>query len=257
MKIVNPKVAASPPRATVKRSKVLYDRAMAIRVRVVTDFDELGGIFWEMCEKEYFRDYLDKSGNPYDSWHRFSSEDGLFESLDLKWRKADYLKSIHGKLAVELEIPREEYREIGWSKTKEIVPVVTKKNVKHWLKTAAEPGMTTAKLHAKVREAQGKITHEEAVKVPKRMTFVIYEEQERTIHDALAHVGKATGSDKPGYQLELLCIDYLSGVEETNGIPKARMVEQLLKRIAASYRVEIEEVHDLDTGETICAKVRP
>ena len=71
--------------------------------------------------------------------------------------KAFYLVNIYNAV-VGLGLSWKDLKPVGWSKLKELAPILTKDNAAEWLARAADPAMTVLKLHALVKAARGLVS---------------------------------------------------------------------------------------------------
>jgi len=232
--------------AVLSRSKAeeLYEQVLSLKTEIEVRWFELGKILQEIFEGQH---YIDLG---YATWRDFCEV--ALGPLELRWRTADYLRTTVMKCK-EVGIKKEIAGQIGWSKLKEIVPVVTEKNKEEWVKKAKKKGVTVQILNALVRVAQGKITEKEAEKLPSKLFFSLYEEQLENVERTLELAGRMTGSNSRGYQLEMVCADFRGTYESPDGeFLKGRIISDLLRRIEAVMKVKFKvEAVDVETGEII------
>ena len=229
---------------TRSKAQELYEQVLALKSEIEVRWFELGKILQEIFEG---RHYIDLG---YATWRDFCEV--ALGPLELRWRTADYLRTTVMKCK-EVGIKKEIAGQIGWSKLKEIVPVVTEKNKEEWVKKAKKKGVTVQILNALVRVAQGKITEKEAEKLPSKLFFSLYEEQLENVERTLELAGRMTGSNSRGYQLEMVCADFRGTYESPDGeFLKGRIISDLLRRIEAVMKVKFKvEAVDVETGEII------
>jgi len=103
----------------------------------VNDF-KLGGALARVQENKWWKD------EDYESFNAYC--DDLFSG---GYRKAMYLITIYKNL-VEKEIPWDSVKDIGWSKLKELLQVITKDNVEDW--AAKAKSMTLVQLGQYVKD---------------------------------------------------------------------------------------------------------
>jgi len=220
----------------------LYDRILSIRTEIEVRFFEMGQILSQIFANRYYLDY------GYQDWKSFCAG-----TLDMSWRTATYLRDIYVKMS-KLEIPESECAQIGWSKLAQILPVIkNKKDAKLWLKKAGEPGMTTEALNTEVRLARGKITKEEAEKLPTKIFFSLYEDQLENVERALELAKRMTGSESRSYWLEMICAEFRITYESIEvEYSKSKLASELLGKIENLLRVKFKgEIVDADTEEII------
>ena len=131
-------------------------------------------------------------------------------------RKAYYLMSIHEHLPKPI---RKELRQVGWSKAVELVKLARRDQQRFesatWLHKARSLPKDEFKAEVE-RELTGRDTEPSEL-----MYFKIYRSQMPVIEQALDTAALMLGSDKSrGYCLEMICADFLAGVQVENGNSK-------------------------------------
>ena len=122
-------------------------------------------------------------------------------------RKAYYLMAIHENLT---RIPKQQLREVGWSKATELVKIARKDgegfDCATWLHKAKELTKESFK-GAVERHLTGKETESWEI-----IYFKVYKSQLPVVEKALETAGLMLGTDKSrGYCLEMICADFLAG----------------------------------------------
>ena len=122
-------------------------------------------------------------------------------------RKAYYLMAIHESLT---KIPKQQLREVGWSKAVELVKVARKDGEQFdcatWLHKAKELPKEGFKGEVE-RHLTGKETESWEI-----LYFKVYKSQIPVVEKALETAGLMLGTDKSrGYCLEMICADFLAG----------------------------------------------
>jgi hypothetical protein len=200
----------------------------------------MGEVLYVIFKKQY---YVDAG---YRDWRTFCNN-----VLDVKWRTATYLKDIYEKFS-ELGVDEILRKGIGWSKLKELLPVVNAQNVNHWIELARGKKNSVQVLNAMVRYALGKIPKEEADRVPQIVAFRLLEEQVENVKRALEIARRLTGSDSRAYQLEMICAEFRATYDDDGERQKAKVVASLLRKIEVTMKVKFNgEVIDQGTGEII------
>ena len=134
----------------------------------------------------------------------------------LNYRRAMYWIGIYNGL-VESGIPWEAVKSLGWTKLKEIVPVITQANVKHWVKLAEKETtlqlIETVKQHlaAEAQKALGTTATSEPAQPVMTKTFKVHADQKKTIDEALMKAKTVSSTTVDTVALELICLDYLAG----------------------------------------------
>ena len=122
-------------------------------------------------------------------------------------RKAYYLMTIHENLR---RVPKQQLREVGWSKAIELVKVARRDRERFdcatWLHKAKELPKEGFKGEV-ARHLTGKETEPWEI-----IYFKLYKSQVPVVERALETAGLMLGTDKSrGYCLEMICADFLAG----------------------------------------------
>ena len=122
-------------------------------------------------------------------------------------RKAYYLMAIHENLT---RVPKQELREVGWSKAIELVKVARRDGEEFdcatWLHKAKQLAKEGFKGEVE-RHLTGKETESWEI-----IYFKLYKSQVPVVEKALETAGLMLGTDKSrGYCLEMICADFLAG----------------------------------------------
>ena len=168
-------------------------------------FVELGEFLCEVRAKQYCR--LEKLK---------SFDEFLEKRFPESRRKAYYLMAIHENL---MRVPKQQLREVGWSKAVELVKVARKDgegfDCATWLHKARELPKEGFKGEVE-RHLTGKETESWEL-----IYFKLYKSQLRVVEKALETAGLMLGTDKSrGYCLEMICADFLAGANMTETQPK-------------------------------------
>ena len=142
-----------------------------------------------------------------------------------KRRKAYYLVQIYSAVA-DLGLGWDELKPIGWTKLKELAPVLKDGNPAEWLARAAAPGMTVAKLRELVlacREEPAAPFEEGSPERTTPRTFALDDEQMRVLAHALAKAKADAGTDLESVALAHMARNYLG--------PSGKVVERHLTAI--------------------------
>jgi hypothetical protein len=159
-------------------------------------FVELGEYLCEARAKQYWRLENLKS-----------FDDFLEKRFPDSRRKAYYLMAIHENLT---KVPKQQLREVGWSKAVELVKVARRDGEKFdcatWLHKARE--LPKERFRGEVeRHLTGRETESWEI-----IYFKVYKSQIPVVEQALETAGLMLGTDKSrGYCLEMICADFLAG----------------------------------------------
>ena len=167
-----------------------------------TRFVELGRYLCEVRAGQYWR--MEDLG---------SFDEFLERRFPESRRKAYYLMAIHEHL------PRQMHRDLelmGWTKAKELVKVARRDGQRFesapWVHKASEMPREEFK-----REVDRYLTGKET-EPWEMLYFKVYKSQLPVIEQALESAGLMLGSDKSrGYCLEMICADFLAGVNVQAG----------------------------------------
>src|SRR5437588_6926678 len=159
-------------------------------------FVELGEYLCEVRAKQYWRLENLKSFDEF-----------LERRFPDSRRKAYYLMAIHENLT---RVPKQELREVGWSKAIELVKVARRDGEEFdcatWLHKAKELAKEGFKGEVE-RHLTGKETESWEI-----IYFKLYKSQLPVVEKALETAGLMLGTDKSrGYCLEMICADFLAG----------------------------------------------
>src|ERR1035438_3666665 len=203
--------AAVPPELDPRRAQFVLGRNDEILIWEKTkekdrdvQFVELGEYLCEARAKQYWR------------LERLSSFDQFLEKrFPESRRKAYYLMAIHGTLT---RVPKQQLREVGWSKAAELVKVVRRDgddfDCATWLHKAKEMPKEGFKNEVE-RHLTGKETEPWEI-----IYFKLYKSQLPVVEKAVETAGLMLGSDKSrGYCLEMICADFLAGASVRDDEP--------------------------------------
>ncbi len=121
------------------------------------------------------------------------------------YRKAMYLIEIYNSL-VESKVPWEKVADLGWSKLREVAPILTLDNVDHWVALAKQ--QNHVQLIESVQVAQGK---KETADNVSTLTFYMDMDQKAKISAAINKAKAASGTKVSSVALEYICLDFLGG----------------------------------------------
>jgi hypothetical protein len=167
-------------------------------------FVELGEYLCEVRSRQYWR------------LERLNSFDEFLEKrFPESRRKAYYLMAIHENLT---RIPKQQLREVGWSKAAELVKVARRDGENFdcatWLHKAKEMPKEGFKGEVE-RHLTGKETEPWEI-----IYFKLYKSQLPVVEKAIETAGLMLGSDKSrGYCLEMICADFLAGANLKDSEP--------------------------------------
>ncbi len=121
--------------------------------------------------------------------------------IDIGYRKAMQLREIYQKLK-ELGVPWKAFDGIGWTKVRELLPVLTKENIPEWVEKAK--GMNSESLKAAVRDALNGGKQKAEGTLPNVKTIDI-------VDAALEKAKTVANTPDNAVAMELICQFYMSG----------------------------------------------
>jgi hypothetical protein len=167
-------------------------------------FVELGEYLCEVRAKQYWK---------LENLHSF--DEFLEKRFPESRRKAYYMMAIQENLK---RIPKQQLRQVGWSKAAELVKVVRRDgedfDCATWLHKARELPKEDFK-SAVERHLTGKETEPWEI-----IYFKLFKSQLTVVEQAVETAALMLGTDKSrGYCLEMICADFLAGADIRNQKP--------------------------------------
>jgi hypothetical protein len=170
-----------------------------------TKFVELGRYLCEVREGQYWRMETLRSFDEF-----------LARRFPESRRKAYYLMSIHENLPPQA---RRQLKEIGWTKGLDLAKVARRDRQKFNCATWLHKAKTLPKDQFR-REVERELTGEDS-EPWELVYFKLYKSQIPVIDRALETAALMLGSDRSrGYCLEMICADFLAGVNLDHGDPE-------------------------------------
>ena len=177
------------------------------------------------------------------SWFEgFSSfDDFVYEKYGFQGRKARYLVSIYDNLVTK-QIPWDKVSHLGWTKLKDLAPILTPENVDEWVAKAEKA--TVVELQAMIKATKPSEEGEKAAKTTDeivKMVFKLKPDQSEIVTQALAKAKGELHTEYDTVALENICAGY---VGDTTAVSKPFDLDQvidttgfepLLKRIAEKF----------------------
>jgi DNA-binding transcriptional MerR regulator len=155
---------------------------------------QLGGLF------ERLQDLNDFS--PYENFSQYVQ--GRF---GIKYRKAMYLMGIYTGL-LNAGVAWDQVKNVGWTKLKTIIGILTKDNVDEWVQKAA--AMNTISLEQAVKDFQSSgESPTEPVSNMKTKTFKFAADQMEIVDDALTKAKAQSGTEIDSVACEFIMLEYL------------------------------------------------
>jgi hypothetical protein len=219
----------------------------------------------EDVESNHFRlggvlSLIQEKSSKEDTWldGTTSFRDLVQEKFGLHYRKAMYLIAIYRNL-VEKQIPWESVKGLGWTKLKELAPILTPKNVEVWAKKAEK--MTVLQIIESVKKAQAKGGSDAVMgktSTVTTMTFKVHEDQKDVIRNALDKAKKATKTEYDTVALHNISAGYLGNAITIEVVEtEAKAPKELSKKEKAVLLKELMAEVGYEEVLTVFEKVFP
>ena len=163
------------------------------------------------------------------------------QATGLRYRAAKYLMDIYAK-ATHLGLKPERLRNVGWTKTREILCVATKETVEEWITEAQTKTRTQLRDRVQIERSK-RMAAKQGVEIPEPLvplTVRVTVEQRDYIEWCLEEIDKEAQSLQPGRVpsrgdcLELLCTDAIA-----NRLPRDRSLKWLMVQFNRVYGVKL------------------
>lgn len=183
-------------------------------------------------------------------WYKQSGhtnfKDYVLDKFDMKHAKARYMIRIYRKV-LELGLPWSVVETIGWSKFREIEPVLTKKNAKGWFQKAK--ALNVVSLQEQVREARkgtgDSIENPSAESNVTSMSFKAHDDQRSVIDEAITSALIDADTESRTVALTAICLGYTAG-NSAAPVSKSGVgdLEQTLRSVSWETAIEmLESIH--------------
>jgi hypothetical protein len=171
---------------------------------------KIGGVLYLMqCHPEWW-------GEKFKNFKEY-----VEQSFGIQYRKAMYWLGIYTGL-MEKNIPWEKVKGLGWTKLKEIIPILNDSNIEEWVEKAKS--MTVVQLMEEVRayKASLSVPAEDMkeyeggeTKKVSTLSFKVHEDQKETIMMALEKAKEASGTEFNAVALEMIALEYIGAAPAT------------------------------------------
>lgn len=189
------------------------DQYAELRAKVIDLRDQVEDKSWSLaCRLMEVHD-----SSAYTEWGFPKWKDYVEQELAFKLRKANYLVSIAQWFGALNKPIQKWVADMGWTKAKELVGVVTNENAAEWKKRVK--GKSVSDIQRLLSEGMDDApTDDESTdtgpakpsETAKRKTFSLFEGQSETVEKALAKAMEMSQSDKEGHNLDMICVEFLS-----------------------------------------------
>jgi len=164
----------------------------------------------------------------------------VLEKFGFQVRKAHYLINIYTNL-VDKQIPWEKVSHLGWTKLKDLAPILTLENLDDWVKKASHP-TTVVELQAMIKAQAGGDATTESTKTTSdsvMMKFKLHNEQAEQVNTALAKAKGELSTDFDNVALAGICTGYLANASGV-GAPAAGEVDIKALFLSIGYEKVLE-----------------
>lgn len=170
--------------------------ASSLSENIETNYFKLGGVLKVISDNGWFEGF--------DSFDSFVNERFGFQP-----RKAKYLMQIYVDL-VSKQIPWEKVHHLGWTKLKDLSPIITLENLDDWIAKAEV--LTVLELQAALKGGSSETqTSNKTTDDIVALKFKVKQDQAEIIQHALAKAKGEIGTEFDSVALENVCSLYVSG----------------------------------------------
>jgi hypothetical protein len=218
------------------RSGFVRKRLMELKEQVGTFYFEMTEKFYEVVEDKYYK-----------KWGFSSFEDYCDKELGWGKRKGWYFVKFFKTLVMEAGLPKEQLRDIDWSKAAAISELppeeLNDKDVRDkWIETAKSDSASTLKSKVGAVKERRRIAREggkvsalkpiapEEIKEEEQLvnkTFRLYPAQLQNVELAIKNSMKTSGSDKEGHNIDLICTEFNVSRGEDADVKLNRMLDSI------------------------------
>jgi len=149
-------------------------------------------------------------------WYKDEGFDGFPEFVESRFgihrRKASYLVKLYTDIA-QSGVDWEKVKGIGWTKLKEIAPVLTEDNVESWVAFAMQNTTINIREHIKKIDNPAVLVNpgEKPASNTSTLTFKVHDDQKSIIVEAIGVAQSQLGTDAKAVALDAICQNFLSG----------------------------------------------
>jgi hypothetical protein len=164
---------------------------------IETNYFKLGGVLKLIGDNSWF-----------EGFESFGSY--VYEKFGFQERKARYLMGIYTDL-VSKQIPWEKVGHLGWTKLKDLAPLLTLENVDEWVAKAEK--LTVIELQAAIKATMAPTgdTSSTTTDDVSTLKFKVKQDQKEVIQTALAKAKGELGTEFDNVALENICAGYVAG----------------------------------------------
>lgn len=224
-------VAATATKTKAASTDLIHDIAVEIEGLTKTKALNQAAKLAEDIEANYFKlGGLLKLIQQEQWFDGFATFDAFVaERFGFAVRKAMYLISIYTNL-VDKQIPWAKVSGLGWTKLKDLAPVLTLDNLDDWISKASQ--CTVVELQALIKSSQnaggGESTSAKTTSDTVTLKFKVHVDQNQSIQTALAKAKGELTTEFDNVALSAICTGYLSNA---SGVPAATQGTVNLKEL--------------------------
>lgn len=209
---------------TLTKTKALNE-AERLAENVEESYFRLGGVLKLIQDNSWFEGYKD-----FPTFVR--------EKYGFGDRKARYLQDIYTALVIK-QIPWEKVHHLGWTKMKDLAPVLTLENLDEWIPKADK--MTVTELMEAIKGSQGQVgvggqAEQKLSNEVVKFHFKLKKDQAEIVTQAIAKAKAEVKTEYDTVALENICAGYVGG---TLGIKPAVSFEDQVKSFGMVKSLEI------------------
>lgn len=200
----------------LSKTKALNAAEKLIEEQGSNDF-KLGGILKKILENSWF-----EGSESFDAF--------VAQRYGFQGRKARYLIDIYTHLTSK-NIPWEKVANLGWSKLKDLAPILTLANLEEWIKKAE--ALTVLELQAALKANEPTAADESAKTTSDSTTWKVKlkKDQLDTVSSAIAKAKSETQTEFDSVALESICMGYMGGASAVAAPAQNKSFEELMKEI--------------------------
>lgn len=170
---------------------------------IEVNYFKMGGVLKLINDNSWFEGYP-------------AFDDFVYDKFGFQGRKARYLISIYDNLVTK-QIPWDKVGHLGWTKLKDLAPILTPENVDEWVAKAEK--MTVVELQAILKAAQPSEEGEKTAKTSDevvKITFKLKSNQAEVVQLALAKAKGELHTEYDTVAIENICAGYVGGTSEVS-----------------------------------------
>jgi hypothetical protein len=167
------------------------------------NYFRLGGVLSVINTNEFYKT------DGFDNFKTF-----VEAKYGIQYRRAMYWSGIYDAL-IASGVPWNKVKDVGWTKLKDLAPILTLANVDEWVKKATTSSVLELQEAIKAVMKGNLQTSGDPAQPEKTptttLTVKVHEDQKTTILQAIDKAKAEGNTEYPGVALEGICMNYLSG----------------------------------------------